>query len=105
MRNVFFVIKCIFFVDKGKEKRYNDNIKTGKRPEANRGKEKKMTKSKLEEDTLFKVKCGEKFFDWFSQEFVESGCCTTLVGKKDFDLYEKHIKRAANGEKVEIVII
>ena len=64
-----------------------------------------MTKSKLEEDTLFKVKCGEKFFDWFQQEFVESSCCTTLVGKKDFDLYEKHIKRAANGEKVEIVII
>lgn len=64
-----------------------------------------MTKSELEENTLFKVKCGGNFFNWFSKEFVESGCCTTLVGKKDFDLYEKQIKRAANGEKVEIVII
>ena len=72
------------------------------RPEANRGKEKKM--KKLEENTLFKVKCGGNFFNWFSKEF-ENGCCTTLVGKKDFDIYEKQIKRAANGEKVEIVII
>lgn len=64
-----------------------------------------MKKSKLEEDTLFKVKCGEKFFSWFSKEFVSCGCCTTFVGKKDFELYEKQIKRAANGEKVEIVII
>ena len=59
---------------------------------------------KLEENTLFKVKCGGNFFNWFSKEF-ENGCCTTLVGKKDFDIYEKQIKRAANGEKVEIVII
>ena len=76
----------------------------GKAPKQ-RGKDKKMTKSELEENTLFKVKCGGKFFNWFSKDFVESCCCTTLVGKKDFDLYEKQIKRAANGEKVEIVII
>lgn len=64
-----------------------------------------MKKNELEEDTLFKVKCGKKFFNWFLQEFVESSFGTTLVGKKDFDRYEKQIKRAANGEKVEIVII
>lgn len=64
-----------------------------------------MTKRELEENTLFKVKCGGNFFNWFSKEFVARGCCTTLVGKKDFDLYEKQIKREANGEKVEIVII
>ena len=64
-----------------------------------------MKASELQEDTFFKVKCGGKFFNWFEQAFVDGGCCTEFVGKKDFDRYEKKIKRAANGRKVEIVII
>ena len=44
----FFVIICIFFVDKGNRKRYNGYIKTGESPEVNEEREKmKIETAKL----------------------------------------------------------